>query len=100
MKFGLSKQTIEKINSVWNAFPEIKEVIIYGSRAKNNYRDGSDIDLTIKGKNISYDQILKIKTKIERLNTPYFFDISNYHQIKNLELKTHINTFGKVFYKA
>ena len=40
MNFGLKGDTINNINSVFTKFPEIEEVILYGSRAKGNYREG------------------------------------------------------------
>jgi len=32
VKFGLKKETIDKINAVFAKYPEVEEVIIYGSR--------------------------------------------------------------------
>lgn len=58
-KFGLNQETISKIQSVFYQFPEIEEAILYGSRAKGNYKEGSDIDLTLKG-----DKYLILKNKI------------------------------------
>ena len=49
MRFGLTDETITKINTVFVKYSEIEEVVLYGSRAKGNYREGSDIDLTLKG---------------------------------------------------
>lgn len=49
MKFGLDENTITKFCRVFAAYPGIEEVIIYGSRAKGNYREGSDIDISLKG---------------------------------------------------
>lgn len=49
MKFGLKDETIEHVHDVFSRFPQIEEVIIYGSRAKGTYRNGSDIDLTNGG---------------------------------------------------
>jgi uncharacterized protein len=60
MKFGLTENTIEKFNSVFEKYPEIEEVVVYGSRAKGNYREGSDIDITLKGKKLTE----KIRTKV------------------------------------
>ncbi len=45
--FGLSDEDIEKINDVFSSFYEVDRVVLYGSRAKGNYRKGSDIDFTI-----------------------------------------------------
>ncbi|MEJ7681172.1 MAG: nucleotidyltransferase domain-containing protein [Segetibacter sp.] len=47
MEFGLSDNEISKINEIFSAFPEIEKVIVFGSRAKGNFRAGSDIDMTL-----------------------------------------------------
>ncbi len=99
MNFGLNENTIIKINSVFENHSEIDEVIIYGFRAKGNFRNGSDIDLTIKGENIKYEILSKINQEIDDLNTPYMFDISIFKDLDSKELIEHINRIGKIFYK-
>lgn len=98
MKFGLPEETIDKINSVFAKYPEVEEVIIYGSRAKGNYREGSDIDITLKGLNLTDDIRSKISWDIDDLNTPYLFDISIFNQLNAPDLEEHINRVGQVFY--
>mgnify|MGYP006201431629 CR=1 FL=1 len=46
-RFGLSAQTIRKLHSVLVQHPHVLRAVVYGSRAKGNYRPGSDIDLTL-----------------------------------------------------
>ncbi len=99
MKFGLTEKTINKINSVFEKISEIEEVVIYGSRAKGNYREGSDIDITLKGKAISYNCLSKINQEIDDLNTPYLFDISIFDKLESNELINHINRKGQTFYR-
>lgn len=98
MKFGLSRVTIDKINSVFIKHPEVEEVIIYGSRAKGNYREGSDIDLTMKGEKLTDSIVSKLKSDIEDLNTPYLFDISDFQNLNSSDLEEHINRVGQIFY--
>ena len=98
MNFGLNEITINKINSVFENYPEIEEVVIYGSRAKGNFRNGSDIDLTLKGQNIEYEILSKINQEIDDLNTPYLFDISIFENLDSQEFLNHINRIGKTFY--
>ncbi len=98
MRFGLEEETIRKINSVFEEFSVVEEVIIYGSRAKGNYRDGSDIDLTLKGENISNEVLSKISLAIDELNTPYLFDISIFEKLHSPDLVEHIIRVGKIFY--
>jgi len=49
MKFDLSEQTLQKIYFVLIQYPQVEKVILYGSRARNDYRNESDIDLTLYG---------------------------------------------------
>ena len=99
MKFGLQQSTIDKINKVFEKYSAIDEVIIYGSRAKGNYRNGSDIDITLKGDIISNEVLSKISSDIDDLNTPYMFDISDFATLESSEFVDHINRIGQIFYK-
>ncbi len=99
MEFGLNKETINKINSVFVKHPEIDKVIIYGSRAKGNYRTGSDIDLSMFGNDLNYDLIIKVSSEIDDLDTPYLFDISIFNLLNSPSLEEHIQRVGKTFYK-
>ena len=97
--YGLSSNNINKINSVFQQYPEINEVLIFGSRAKGNFRDNSDIDLAIKSKNISLSVLQQIEIKLEELYIPNYFDLVIYEKIENQELIEHINRVGKKIYK-
>lgn len=99
MKFGLSEETILKISTVFKRYPEVEEVIIYGSRAKGNYREGSDIDITLKGRELTNNIYSKIHTEIDDLDTPYLFDISIFNKLNSPDLISHINRVGQLFYK-
>lgn len=97
--FGLSSDKIIKINSVFNQYSDINEVLIFGSRAKGNYRDNSDIDLVIKGKGINLSTLQEIENKLEELFIPNSIDLIIYNNIENADLINHINRIGKQFYK-
>lgn len=100
MKFGLKEETIAKINDVFAKYPQVEEAILYGSRAKGNFKKGSDIDLTLKGKKLSLSLVNKISLEIDDLLLPYSFDISILDQIDNPDLFDHIKRRGVVFFKA
>jgi len=99
MRFGLKENTIEQINSVFEEFPQVEEVRIYGSRAIGNFRNGSDIDLTIKGTGLSHELLNSIRTRLDDLSLLYIFDVSEFKKIDNQDLVKHINRVGKIFYK-
>ncbi len=99
--FGLKEVTIEKLKIIFSKYPQIEKVVIYGSRAKGNYRNGSDIDLTLIGKNLTLkNSVYPIEADIENLYLPYFFDISIKENIDNQNLIEHINRIGKIFYET
>ena len=98
-QFGLRQDTINQINQIFSTYPEISKAIIYGSRAKGNYKPGSDIDLTLVGDNINHHQLLEILNKIDDLLLPYFFDLSIFNSLNNPNLIEHIERVGITFYK-
>lgn len=95
---GLSNKEIKSIKSIFSNYPQIEEVLIYGSRAKGNHRPASDIDLTLKGKNIDLTLQTKIEFDLDDLLLPYKFDISIYDRITNPEFINHIDKIGKTLY--
>ena len=83
------------------AFPQIERVVIFGSRAKGNFRQGSDIDLAIFGKDCSPGIAMDLHSKLnENTPIPYFVDVVDYNSLQQPGLKEHINRVGKVMYVA
>ena len=97
---GLSREDVHSIQQTLRLFPRISEAILYGSRAKGNYRPGSDIDLSLIGNELSHQDLLDIELALEDLLLPYKIDLSLHHQLDNPQLIDHINRVGKLFYKA
>jgi predicted nucleotidyltransferase len=99
MKFGLNDDILEIISRYVQVFPDVDELIIFGSRAIGNYKPASDIDIALKG-------ILNTNTASDFRNMldnaprfPYKVDVLDYNSISNIELKKHIDEEGKLFYK-
>ncbi|WP_031527704.1 nucleotidyltransferase family protein [Dyadobacter crusticola] len=99
MKYGLKESTIAAIQSVFIKYPGVKEVILYGSRAKGNFRNASDIDLMLVGESLTLSDLFKIETELDDLLLPYKIDLAVYHQIENKELVAHIDRVGVVFFE-
>ena len=96
--FGLPPATLDKLNKVFARHNAIDAVLIYGSRAKGNYRAGSDIDLTIKGSEIPFAEFMQIDDQIDDLMLPYSVDLLQYRQIGNADLIAHIDRVGVEIY--
>ncbi|HBA88554.1 MAG TPA: hypothetical protein DCZ75_11415 [Geobacter sp.] len=99
MKFGLKESTIDKISSVFRSYPQIEQVVLYGSRAMGNCRNGSDIDLTIVGSEVTHSLQLQIENNLDDLLLPYKIDLSLLHEIDNADLIDHIRRVGVILYQ-
>ncbi|TDE13812.1 nucleotidyltransferase family protein [Dyadobacter psychrotolerans] len=98
--FGLQETDILAIQHALENYPGVKEAYIFGSRAKGNYRKGSDVDIALKGDNISFSHILTIAGYLnEDTMMPYHFDVLDYDAIQNQQLTEHIDRAGILFYK-
>lgn len=96
--FGLSPRVLELIRGVLDRHPGIDRAIVYGSRAKGDYRTGSDIDLTLDAPQLTFSELLRIDSELDDLMLPYSFDLSLLKQIETPGLLGHIARVGKPFW--
>ncbi len=93
-KYGLLKMDIERIISIFKSNSKIDNVILFGSRAIGNYKPGSDIDIALKGADIKLNDILNVVAELDKLLTPYKFDVVIYNRITENALTDHIDRVG------
>jgi predicted nucleotidyltransferase len=98
-EFGLPQTTTCTIREILDQVPAVDKALIYGSRAKGNYRPGSDIDLTLIGQGLDFDTLGRIATQLDESPIPYQVDLSLFDQIDDPRLRDHIARVGKVFYQ-
>lgn len=98
-KFGLTPDDFIQIIRVLEKFPEVQEAIIFGSRAKGNYKPGSDVDIALKGRHLKRETITDIAIELnEETTMPYRFDVLNFNEMEEPELLEHIKRVGKILY--
>lgn len=99
VKYGLNDKTIGKIQDVLSKFHEVDKAVLYGSRAKGNFKNGSDIDLTLYGAGLSLTTLGKIESDLDDLLLPYKIDLSVFEHISDPDVVDHIRRVGVVFYE-
>ncbi len=100
-RFGISEKSFLHIISAITRYPEVDEVVIFGSRATGSCRQGSDIDLAIKGENCNRHIAIALQSHLnEELPIPYEVDVVSYNDIKNLTLKDQIDKTGRLFFST
>lgn len=99
MKHGLPQSAVQKICAVLSHYPQVEKAILYGSRAKGNYKNGSDIDLTLRGgADLTLNVIYKILDDLDELLLPYTIDLSIFNDIRDPDVVEHIQRVGVTFY--
>ncbi|MGL5989302.1 MAG: nucleotidyltransferase family protein [Fusobacteriaceae bacterium] len=92
MKFGLNETEIDEIKILYYLFPEIDKIIIFGSRARGDFRKTSDIDIALKGE-VS-DILYLIKDYFDESSIIYTVDIIDYSKISDSIFKEDIDNEG------
>ncbi|MFN7913313.1 MAG: restriction endonuclease subunit S [Bacteroidota bacterium] len=98
MKFGLEQHIIDKLIAVFEQHSKVDKALVFGSRAKGNYRNDSDIDIAIKGQDLNTDDIIAMSVAFEEKGITHKIDLINYETIKEPDLKDHINRVGIELY--
>lgn len=96
--FGLDASELEKITSVISSVDGVERAVLFGSRAKGNYKPYSDIDISLIGNGLTANDVMRLSSCIDDLLLPYEIDLNVFHSIKNERLKDHIHRCGVVIY--
>ena len=86
MKDAVPPSVAEEIRAVFKRHPEVERATLFGSRAKGNFREGSDIDLALEG------------DALEETPIPQKVDLLLKKTLRHQELMDHIERVGVVFY--
>ena len=97
--YGLDQNEMQLLHQIFSATRAVKEVVLYGSRAKGNYKPFSDIDIALKGEHLADEDLTDICYKLSESSLPYFCDVSIFHHLSSPSLIDHINRRGKTIYK-
>ena len=99
MKYGLPETAVEKLCAVFAGFPAVEKAVLYGSRAKGNFKTGSDIDLTLYGEALTSDLCSAVASALDDLLLPYTIDLSVFEELNHAKLREHIERVGVLFYE-
>jgi predicted nucleotidyltransferase len=96
---GLTDTELNKINGIFSRYANIEKAVLYGSRAKGNYKPFSDIDITLIGSLFTHSELSKLSMDIDDLLLPYQCDISIFQTLTNPDLIDHIKRVGITIYQ-
>ena len=94
MRFGLSDTVVQRLHEVFASCPKVSRAIVYGSRARGDYRPNSDIDITLEGEELELSDLTMLMFKLDDLLLPYNIDLSIFAELKNEALIANIKKEG------
>lgn len=95
-QFGIPNALLQKMSETFSKYPDIQKVTLFGSRATGNFRNGSDIDLSISTQ--KPDLIATLRIELDDLNSPYLIDLVDENNLTNQALLKQIRESGVVIY--
>lgn len=98
MPYGLTQQEFESILNVFRQHPEVEKAVLFGSRAMQNFRPGSDVDIAIYSDQMSFNDFLSLKNNIDDLEILQKIDLVKFESIDSADLKDHILRVGVCIY--
>jgi predicted nucleotidyltransferase len=96
-ELGLTGEQLNLINKIFSQEPKIEKAVVFGSRAKGNFKKYSDVDIALFG-DLDFHNTSHIELELEELPIVYKFDVLSYNELKNPQLKEHIDRIGVKIY--
>ena len=97
-KPDLPHSTMEKLAQVFAAYPELRQVRLFGSRTTGKATPRSDIDLATLGI-VNEHRLGRLALDLDDLPIPQKCDLQAYESIRYAPFKRHIDTFGITIYE-
>ena len=95
---SLTEHELHLMHGIFQQYPDITRVILFGSRAKGSAKPYSDIDIAIEGVEKELD-VAEVAMMLDNLPLPYIFDVKSLASLQYLPLREHIDRVGITIYK-
>lgn len=96
--FGLKESVIISIKNILSRYKEIEKAVIFGSRARGDYKKTSDIDIAIFADEMSSTRLNLLRNDFDELDIIYTIDVVDFYKISKKELKNNIITQGIIIF--
>ncbi len=94
----LPAATLRDLVAVFRRYPDLEQVILFGSRATGRATERSDIDLATRGI-IDRHRLGRLSLDLDEIAIPQECEVHAYEQIDYEPLKAHIDRWGVPIYE-
>ena len=95
----INESLLSQIVELILKYKKPEKIVIFGSRASDNFKNTSDIDIAIFGEDWTDKDINIVKYNLDEfIKTPLKFDLLNFYKIGKTKLKENILKEGRIIY--
>ena len=99
MIFGLKDNELDAIVQTIKSIEKVEKAVIFGSRARGDYKKASDIDIAIYAKDLTSTELNILRDKLEQLDIIYKIDVVDVYKLVKKKLIENIEGEGIEIYK-
>jgi type III restriction enzyme len=92
---GIAPGSLAKLLAVFDQTPNVERVVLFGSRARGDFRHESDIDLALDAPAMSASEFMALQTRLEGLGLLYGVDIVHLQELTDDRFKGFIERDGR-----
>ncbi|MDD2402582.1 MAG: nucleotidyltransferase domain-containing protein [Clostridia bacterium] len=99
MRVGLDDKIIDSITDVIKKY-KVDKAVIFGSRARGDYKKTSDIDIAIYSKSMTYLDLNLLRDQLDQLYIIYKMDIVQMERLTNKKMIENVEKDGEVVFSG
>ena len=100
LNLGLRDEYLQKLRAVLQSYPQVERAVVFGSRARGNYRENSDIDIAVYRRDNGEDWPAGLRTALDDAAGIYKIDIVDMNTLKNEALRQQIETGCEIYSRS
>lgn len=97
MNFGLSAEILDWLRAVFVRYPDIDRVLIFGSRARGNYRNASDIDLAVLAPRMDDASFTRLWSELDDLPLVFTLDVLDWGRLPAVRIRATLSMMAGRF---
>jgi len=96
---GVAENTRAKLAQLFESTPGLERVWLFGSRARGDFRNESDIDLVLDAPTLSSTDVSRLSGRLDELGLLYRVDLVNWHDSLDERFRSLIEQDKKLFWE-
>lgn len=96
--FGIAERHYTDLAAVFDRYPNIERVLVFGSRAKGTATPSSDIDLAVVAPEMNDQEFNRLWNELDALPLVFKLDVLHWDRLGEQKLKESIMRHGQLFY--